>query len=155
MTIKHRFIALLTLLISSLSFAHAKEALTPSTGGQFEQTGRYQVHYMALPSTVLEAKIARSYGIKRSSYNAFINISILDTLIDGNPAVTGKLTGQATNLTGKISKLTFKEIKEGNAIYYIAQLPFRHKEQFTIQVRSVNRDGLNSLLKFTQQFYVD
>ena len=49
----------------------------------------------------------------------------------------------------------FKEIKEGSAIYYIASIPFRHKEQFTIQVRAVNSEGLNSLVKFTQQFYVD
>jgi len=155
MTIKHTIIALLSLVISSFSLVHANAELTPSTGGQFEQSGRYQVHYMALPSTVLDATIARTYGIKRSSYNAFINIAILDTLIDGTPAVSGKLTGQATNMTGKIAKLTFKEIKEGDAIYYIAQLPFRHKEQFTIQVRSVNRDGLNSHLKFTQKFYVE
>ena len=155
MSIKNIVFAFTALVISSLSAVQANEELTPSSGGQFEQSGRYQVHYMALPSTLLESKIANTYGIKRSSYNAFVNIAILDTLIEGNPAVTGKLTGHATNLTGKITQLTFKEIKEGDAIYYIAQLPYRHKEQFTIQVRSVNRDGLNSHLKFTEQFYVD
>lgn len=146
--------SLLCLSLVTLT-AHAAEELTSSNGGQFEQSGRYQVHYIALPSTILESKIANNYGIKRSSYNAFVNISILDTLIDGNPAVTGKVTGTATNLTGKITNLAFKEIKEGDAIYYIAQLPYRHKEQFTLQVRSVNSDGLNSHLKFTQKFYVD
>jgi hypothetical protein len=155
MSIKNIVVAFTALVISSLNAVQANEELTPSSGGQFEQSGRYQVHYMALPSTLLESKIANTYGIKRSSYNAFVNIAILDTLIEGNPAVTGKLTGHATNLTGKITQLTFKEIKEGDAIYYIAQLPYRHKEQFTIQVRSVNRDGLNSHLKFTEQFYVD
>lgn len=135
--------------------AQAAQELTPSNGGQFEQTGRYQIHYIALPSTILDSKIASTYGIKRSSYNAFVNISILDTLIDGNPAITGKITGTATNLTGKVINLTFNEIKEGDAIYYIAQLPYRHKEQFTLQVRAVNKDGLNSHLKFTEQFYVD
>lgn len=135
--------------------AQAAEELTPSNGGQYEQSGRYQIHYMALPTTILSAKVASTYGIKRSSYNGFVNIAILDTLIDGNPAVSGKVTGSATNLTGKQVVLTFTEVKEGDAIYYIAQLPFRHKEQFTIQVRSVNSDGLNNNLKFTQQFYVE
>ncbi len=148
-----------TLIIVSLCLVslmtQAATELKPSTGGQFEQTGRYQVHYIALPSTILDSKIATTYGIKRSSSNAFVNISILDTLIDGTPAVTGKVTGTATNLTGKITNLTFKEIKEGNAIYYIAQLPYRHKEQFTLQIRSVNKHGLNSYLKFTEQFYVE
>lgn len=155
MTIKNLLLVSLTLVASIFTSVQAAEELTPSTGGQFEQSGRYQIHYMALPSTLLDAKIASTYGIKRSSYNAFVNIAILDTLIDGNPAVTAKVTGTATNLTGKISTLTFIEVKEADAIYYIAQLPYRHKEQFTLQVRSVNKDGLNSHLKFTEQFYVD
>jgi len=155
MTIKNLLLISLTLISSVLITTQAAEELTPSTGGQFEQSGRYQIHYMALPSTMLDTKVANTYGIKRSSYNAFVNIAILDTLLDGNPAVTAKVTGTATNLTGKISTLTFTEVKEGDAIYYIAQLPYRHKEQFTLQVRSVNKDGLNSHVKFTEVFYVD
>lgn len=143
------------LLFTGLAFsAQANQELTPSNGGQYEQSGRYQIHYMALPTTILTAQVATTYGIKRSRYNGFVNIAILDTLLDGNPAVSGKVTGSATNLTGKQVALTFTQIKEGDAIYYIAQLPFHHKEQFTIQVRSTNRDGLNSNLKFIQQFYV-
>lgn len=155
MTIKNLLLASVTLIASVLTSAQAAEELTPSNGGQFEQSGRYQIHYMALPSTLLDSKVAQTYGIKRSSYNAFVNIAILDTLIDGNPAITAKVTGTATNLTGSISTLSFIEVKEGDAIYYIAQLPYRHKEQFTLQVRSVNKDGLNSHLKFTEMFYVD
>lgn len=126
-----------------------------SDGGQYEQSGRYQVHYIALPTTLLTPKVAKTYGIKRSSSNGFINISILDTLLDKNPAVSAQVTGRAINLTGKIVELTFNQIKEGTAIYYIAQLPYRHEEQFTIQVRAVNSDGLNSHVKFTQKFYID
>ncbi len=141
--------------ITAVSSVNANDKETPQTGGQYEQSGRYQLHYSALPTTLLTPKVASTYGIKRSSYNGFINISILDTLRDGNPAVSGKVSGKAVNLTGKLVELEFKEIKEGSAIYYIASIPFRHKEQFTIQVRAVNSEGLNSLVKFTQQFYVD
>jgi len=124
-------------------------------GGQFEQSGRYQVHYMALSSTFLTPKIAKTYQIKRSRYNAFVNISILDTLLDGNPAVKANITGKAVNLTGNTRQLTFKEVIEGDAIYYIAELPFRNDEQFTIQVSASNRHGLNSKVAFKQKFYAD
>ncbi|OIQ47277.1 MAG: hypothetical protein BM565_07350 [Gammaproteobacteria bacterium MedPE] len=150
-----RILAALIVGTLSVSHASANDEKTPQTGGQYEQSGRYQVHYIALPTTLLTPKVASTYGIKRSSYNGFINISILDTLQDGTPAVSGKVSGKAVNLTGKLVELKFKEIKEGDAIYYIASIPFRHKEQFTIQVRAVNSEGLNSLVKFTQQFYVD
>lgn len=151
-----KFITLLSSLLIGLSVSvHAGNDKEVQTGGQYEQSGRFQIHYIALPTTLLTPKVASTYGIKRSSYNGFINISILDTVLDGNPAVSGKVTGEAVNLTGKIVKLDFKEIKESNAIYYIASIPFRHKEQFTIKVRAVNKDGLNSQVNFTQQFYVD
>ncbi len=134
----------LTILASS---AHATQ------GGQYQQSGRYQIHYMALSSTFLTPAVAKTYDIKRSRYNAFINISILDTLIDNNPAVKAKVIGQAINLTGSIRKLTFREIIEGDAIYYIAQLPFRNDERFTIHISSSNGDGLNSKISFKQEFY--
>lgn len=151
-----KFITLLSALLLSFSApSYAADDKDIQTGGQYKQSGRFQIHYIALPTTLLTPKVASTYGIKRSSYNGFINISILDTVLDGNPAVSGKVTGEAVNLTGKIVKLDFKEIKESNAIYYIASIPFRHKEQFTIKVRAVNKDGLNSQVNFTQQFYVD
>lgn len=131
------------------NFGHATE------GGQFQQSGRFQVHYMALSSTFLTPQVAKTYHIKRSRYNAFVNISVLDTLIDGNPSVKANITGKAVNLTGNTRQLKFKEVIEGDAIYYIAELPFRNDEQFTILVSSTNSDGLNSKINFKQQFYAE
>lgn len=142
------FLLILTTLIIS------KQA-SATQAGQYVQSGRFQVHYMALSSTFLTPKIAKTYNIKRSRYNAFVNISVLDTLLDGNPAVKANLSGQAVNLTGNIRQLNFKEVVEGDAIYYIAELPFRNDEQFTIQVSASNRDGLNSKVNFKQKFYAD
>lgn len=142
----------LLLLASSLGLSQSANAFQ---GGQFEQSGRFQIHYMALSSTFLTPQIAKTYHIKRSRYNAFVNIAILDTLLDNNPAVHANITGKAVNLTGNTRQLEFKEVVEGDAIYYIAELPFRNDEQFTIHVSSSNRDGLNSKISFKQTFYAD
>ena len=147
-SIKRLLLAISLLVATTTVFATTQ-------GGQFQQSGRYQIHYMALSSTFLTPEVSKNYGIKRSRYNAFVNISILDTLQPGNPAVRGQVTGKAINLTGNTKTLKFKEIIEGDAIYYIAQLPFRNEERFTISVDSVNRDGLNSKINFKQQFYAD
>jgi len=145
-------LSIILLVIAALGFTKHSHA---TQGGQFEQSGRFQVHYMALSSTFLTPQIAKTYHIKRSRYNAFVNIAILDTLLDGNPAVNANVTGIAVNLTGNTRQLTFKEVIEGDAIYYIAELPFRNDEQFTIQVSSTNRDGLNSTINFRQKFYAE
>ena len=147
-SIKKLLLAISLLVATTIAFATTQ-------GGQFQQSGRYQIHYMALSTTFLTPEVSKNYGIKRSRYNAFVNISILDTLQPGNPAVRGQVTGKAINLTGNTKTLKFKEIIEGDAIYYIAQLPFRNEERFTISVDSVNRDGLNSKINFKQQFYAD
>lgn len=145
----NKILSVVTLCIAGISFCFADDA------GQYQQSGRYQVHYMALNTTFLTPEISKNYSIKRSRYNAFVNVSILDTLIDGNPAIRGKLTGKAVNLTGNTKILEFKEVIEGNAIYYIAELPFRNEERFTITIEAINRDGLNSQISFKQKFFAD
>ena len=102
----NKIIAMVTLFIAGISFGFADDA------GQFQQSGRYQIHYMALGTSFLTPEISKSYNIKRSRYNAFVNVSILDTLLEGNPAVQGTLTGKAINLTGNTRTLTFKEVIE-------------------------------------------
>ncbi len=135
------------LLISLLSL--------PTFAGQFKNMKDIEVHYVAFNSTFLTPKIARSYDIKRNDYLAIINISVLDRASLGKPALEAKISGQARNLIGQIQKLTFREIKEGDAIYYLAELPITHEETFTfdIDVKSGNKGS--GKLKFTQKFFVE
>ncbi len=135
------------LLISLLSF--------PTFAEQFKNMKDIEVHYVAFNSTFLTPKIARSYDIKRNGYLAIINISVLDRASLGKPALEAKVSGQAKNLIGQTQKLTFREIKEGDAIYYLAELPVTHEETFTfdIDVKSGNKGS--GKLKFTQKFYIE
>ncbi|MFO6422731.1 DUF4426 domain-containing protein [Motilimonas sp. KMU-193] len=133
----------LMLLLSPASFAEQKQTFA-----------NLDVHYIAFNSTFLTPKIARAYKIKRSAYNALINISVLDTQQLGNPSVPATLSGSAKNLLGNVTQLEFREVKEGDAIYYLAELPFRHEETFTFDIK-INSQGKNNKLKFVQKFYVE
>lgn len=134
-------------LISLLSF--------PAFAEQFKTMKDIEVHYVAFNSTFLAPKIASSYNIKRNGYLAVINISVLDSSSLGKPALEAKVEGQAKNLIGQTQKLTFREVKEGDAIYYLAELPVTHEETFTfdIDVKSGNKGS--GKLQFTQKFYVE
>lgn len=135
-------------------------ALTASLCGvanaeQKETVGNFDIHYMAFGSTFLTPSIAKSYGIKRSGYSGIINIAVLDISETNKPAVPVEITGVANNLLDARINLTFKEIREGDAIYYIAEVPFRDDQEinFNIAIKYGNR--LNTNLKFKQKFYVE
>ena len=116
--------------------------------------GNNNVHYIALNSTFLTPEIATSYDITRSKYNALINISVLDNTIKNTPAKSVNLVGSATNLLGQKKSLEFVEVKEGDAIYYLAELKFNHEDQFRFNIQIFDA-GKNQTLKFQHKFYVD
>jgi hypothetical protein len=134
-------------LISLLSF--------PALAEQFKTMKDIEVHYVAFNSTFLTPKVASSYNIKRNGYLAVINISVLDSSSLGKPALEAKVKGQAKNLIGQTQRLNFHEVKEGDAIYYLAELPITHEETFTfdIDVKAGNKGS--GTLKFTQKFFVE
>jgi hypothetical protein len=128
---------------------------TMSLGAQAEQKetlGSWDVHYIVVNSTFFEPEVAKQYGIQRSQFNALLNISVLDR--NNKEAQSVALTGKATNLLGTTKKLSFKEVKEGEAIYYLAQIPFRHKENYRFEV-DVRRGNDVEKLSFKHEFYAE
>jgi hypothetical protein len=119
-----------------------------------KKLGTMNVHYMAIGSTFFTPEIAKVYGITRSRYNGLINISVLDNTQKNTPSKTVSITGKAKNNLGQFKELAFKEVKEGGAIYYLAQVNYNNEE--TIHFDIMINDGTEKQqLKFSQTFYVD
>jgi hypothetical protein len=119
---------------------------------QKQELGSWDVHYMALNSTFLTPQVAKKYGIVRSKFNGLINISVLDRQDKAAQSVV--LIGEAKNLLGVIKPLTFKQVTEGKAIYYLAVLSFSDLEQYRISV-DINNGLEQKTLKFQHKFYAD
>jgi len=64
------------------------------------------------------------------------------------------VTGSAKNLIGTDKKLSFKQVVEGEAIYYLATLPYRHKETYRFEIK-VQKGNEQQTLRFKQELYVD
>lgn len=141
--------SILSALILSLALVGTASA------EQKEKVGNFDIHYTALSSTFLTPSIAKSYGIKRSSYTGLINISVLDTSQEGNPAVAVEISGVANNLLDARIQLKFREIREGKAIYYIAEVPYRDDQEINFRIAIKYGNKLNTQLKFKQKFYVE
>ena len=63
---------------------------------------------------------------------------------------------QASNLLGQLKDVRVRELREGEAIYYIGDLRIANEEiiNFDISVRPVDSDTPQQL-RFQQQFYTD
>ncbi|MFY2509730.1 DUF4426 domain-containing protein [Vibrio pectenicida] len=127
----------------------------PSSAEQFKTIKEIEVHYSAFNSTFLTSQVASNYQLKRNGYSAILNISVLDTYQAGKPAMTAKITGDAKNLIGQIKTLEFTEVKEGNAIYYLAEFSISDEENLTFNIDINAGNKGTGRLKFSQKFYVE
>ena len=132
----------ISLLVLSTS-AHAE---------QKKELGQWEVHYIVFPTTFLTPEIAKANGLIRSKYNALVNISVLDK--ETKVAQRIDISGTARNLIGTTKPLNFKRVIDGDAIYYLAPLSFRHMEKYTFSV-DIRRGNTTENLNFKQEMFVD
>lgn len=122
-----------------------------STQAEIKKTlGKWDVHYIAFNSTFLTPEVAKAYGIVRSENNTLINISIIDR--QSGEAQHAQLSGFARNLIGTTINLDFKEVKEGEAIYYLATLSTSDEEHFRFVI-DIQQGRNQQQLKFEQKVY--
>lgn len=139
----NRFLLILLLGLSISLSAQAE---------QKQQLGNWDVHYIAFPAPLLTAEVAQQYRLQRSKYNGIINISVLDSSTQQAQKVA--ISGIAKDLQGRQRTLEFSEVIEGDAVYYLAQLPFRHEQRFSFTL-NISSGNQSQQLKFDQTFYVD
>ena len=148
----HKQTRLLVMLFRVLVTTSLVILPTQSYAEQAQTLGQWDIHYIVLNSTFLQPDIARQYGVQRSKYNAFVNISVLDK--DSKKAQDVDVRGIATNLLGNSKELSFKKVQEQQAIYYLAQLSFRNRETFRFEV-TVRHGNEQQILKFKQELVTD
>ena len=105
----------------------------PALAERKHSVGEYDIHYIAFNSGFLQPDIAAAAGLVRSKTQGVVNVSVVK---DGKP-VAAQVSGQVKNLMGQSTALTFRQVTESGAIYYLAQFPFSSREilSFTLDVR--------------------
>jgi len=127
-------------------------ALMPAHAEIKKTLGDWEVHYIAFNSTFLTPEIARANNILRSSKSAVVNISVLNR--QSKDAQEVEMTGTARNLLGTTKTLNFTQVNEGDAIYYLASVPFSHKEVLRFDI-NIKQGRVQQNLKFQQTMFVD
>ena len=117
--------------------------------------GDYVVHYNAFRSDTLSPEMAKAYELTRRNNRIIVNITVLKKVMGttGKP-VAATVTGNASNLTGQLKNLEFREIKEDTAIYYLAELKVSDGEflKFKINITPQGEEG-PARLQFSKRFF--
>lgn len=145
-----RIVSLLTLFILT-------SATSPLMAENSKEFGNYVIHYNAFRSDTLEPEVAKAYNLKRRNNRVLLNIAILKKVMNttGTPT-SATVTGHASNLTGQLKKLEFREIKEGSAIYYLAEIKFSDGEflKFNLKIK-IDGEEHATRLKFDKRFFIN
>jgi hypothetical protein len=137
---KRSLICLLTLLLAMPAFAERKHS-----------AGEYDVHYIAFNSSFLQPEIASAAGLTRSKEQGVMNISVLK----GGKPVAAKVSGSLQNLLSQRRTLEFKELKEGEAVYYLAQFPLKERETLRFSIDVQPEGGAPIAFDFSQELFPD
>ena len=126
--------------------------LTLAGSAQAEQVKRFgdlSVHYIALNSTSVPANVAADYDLDRGENVALINIA--GRREAGAPGDTTpvplEVEGTVRNLLGQTITLSFQEVREPGAIYYLATTRFTDREalRFELTVEDLERGERHAL----------
>lgn len=131
--------------------------VAPVALAEHSDNGPFRVHYNAFTTDTLTETVAKSYGIVRSRNRALLNVSVQRREpAQKAQAVSARITATAINLNGQLRRLQMRELIQGDAIYYIAEMPIINQETYNYEL-SVWPEGAGEPidLKFTRQFFVN
>ena len=150
-TLQHQLSALALCLSLSLSLSLSL-ACANAQAEQMQEFGVWQVHYVVIPTTFLLPEIAQQYNITRGKDRALINVSLIHN--DNGPS-TATATGEVVNLLSQSQALEFREVREGDAIYYLADLKHTDRDILRFELQVKPPQGRLLKLKFQQKMYAD
>ena len=123
----------------------------PALAEQKQSYGDLDVHYSAFNSGFLQPEIAAATDLVRSKSQGVVNVAVLKA----GTASSAQVSGTVKNLLGQSTALSFKEVKEGKAIYYLAQFPFEQRETLRFTLNVTAADGVPHSFDFNQEFFPD
>lgn len=119
------------------------------------KVGGYTIHHNALTTDLLTPEIANAYHIRRSSNRGMLNVSVVKDVPDttGRP-VRAWVSAKAQNLRGQVRYIPMREIREGEAIYYIGHFLVEHRENINFEIK-VTPDGQRApyIVRMDHQFF--
>lgn len=121
-----------------------------------ERFGPYELHYSVVNTTFLAPGVAATYKLVRGKDRAILNLAVREHGDAGATPQAMQLRGRTWDLTQNSTDLEFQEVREGPAIYYIAEFRFFNEEwrHFEVYFRPQGATETYTF-KFRHQMYED
>lgn len=117
----------------------------------------FTIHHSAFSADTLTPQVATSYGIQRSKYRGLLNVSVIKEYpgTTGTP-VTALVSADILTETGQKAPIVMREIREGNAIYYIGEFMVQNAQNvdFAIEVKPQGSDK-PVRIRMEQEFFTE
>ncbi|HOV56568.1 MAG TPA: DUF4426 domain-containing protein [Rhodanobacteraceae bacterium] len=133
--------------------------LAPERGQaeQFQRFGDVVVHYNALSSDQLPPEVAKTYGFARSSRKGLLNIAVQREAGSAPArAIAARVEARASNLMGQRIPVSVREVRDGEAIYYLGEFAVAGTDTLRFEV-DVTPEGATAPLKlrFSKDYVTD
>ena len=133
--------------------------LAPERGQaeQFQRFGDVVVHYNALSSDQLPPEVAKTYGFARSSRKGLLNIAVQREAGSAPArAIAARVEARASNLMGQRIPVSVREVRDGEAIYYLGEFAVAGTDTLRFEVE-VTPEGATAPLKlrFSKDYVTD
>lgn len=117
--------------------------------------GPYELHYSVLNTTFLAPEVAANYGIVRGKKRAILTLAVREQMAPPGETYAMQLQGRTWDLIQN-QTLEFLEIREGSAVYYIADFKFINEEWrfFEVDFRPEGAEQTYTF-KFKHQLYIE
>lgn len=137
--------------------APATDAPPPAepAGVASKDFGDYVLHFNAISTDQLTPEVAKAYNIVRSRNRALLSVSVLKKVegATGQP-VPAKVTALVANDTGQVKDSNLREIREGDAVYYVADFAVSNAETLIFTVHATPAEETSRFsVRFTRTFY--
>jgi len=149
-----RLVALVLLAATLLLPAQAPaQSVYIGSGKNSVQSGEFTVHYNALGTTQIPPEVAQRSGITRSANRALVNIAVRRGRAAESVAVAAKVEASASNLAGQRQTLQLREVREGDAIYYLGEARIDNRDTLSFEVTATPEGGAPIRVMFSQEFW--
>ncbi len=140
---------LVTALLAFLCLSAAAVSAAAEPWGT-RQMGTYEAHFSLVPTTMLNADVVAHYGVTRGRDRALFSLSVLDA---AGAAVRAGVTGTMKDLLGQERALALREVVEGDAVYYLAEVKHSDRDVLRFALDVTTPDGGHHRLDFQQTMY--
>ena len=119
----------------------------------FKKVGDNKIFFSAFNSTFIDPDVAVANQIIRGKDKGLVNIAVVMGSGTGKSAV---ITGKVYNIFQMSQTLEFVEVREQDAVYYLAPFEFENEDLLTFKI-SVRSDQQKPAydLKFQKKMYHD